>query len=660
MSAPFCLEDFLKAPSVVLLESYRKCELLQIAEHLKLQVSKTLRKSDLKARVVDKLVEAGLMHAPDLPEVPVVSGEPSQTSSVEGDHKDGMGHDSVGDERGKTPRTLPRYDPLSPGSSEARDGARLKVRLARLQLEAEEKAQVRRAQLELEIRKLEIEADKTVRLRKLELESQPRASSVSADGPGSAPVSTTPYDISKCISLVPAFKEAEVDSYFAAFERIAGALQWPSEIWPLLLQCKLTGKAQEVVAALPLKDSLEYSCVKSAVLQAYELVPEAYRQKFRLQKKLPSQTYVEFAREKGILFDKWCSASKASDYDSLRELMLLEDFKKCLPESIVLYLNEQKVTTLATAGVLADEYVLTHKSSFLVKEKSQFSAGQQARTVKPLGSKESRECFYCHKPGHVIADCLALKRKTVNSQQPKGVAFVKAASHPEVLDRGGKVPDPCFDPFIFDGFVSLTDKSADLKSVRILRDTGGSQTLILSSALPFSADSACGFNVVLRGIEMGYAPRPVHQVYIKSELVTGFFPVAVCPTLPIEGVAMLLGNDIAGGLVRPSLEVLDKPLSSDALDISVTPKLYPACVVTRAQARKDGDVTLADSVLMTSFSEEGAALPDENNVLSSPDLENPEEPGPSVKEIPLSLTRENLSAAQLVDESLQRCFKHVM
>lgn len=83
------------------------------------------------------------MQVPDLPEVPVVSGEPSQTSSFEGDHKDGTGHDSVGDERGKTPRTLPRYDPLSSGSSEARDGARLKMRLARLQLEAEEKAQAR-------------------------------------------------------------------------------------------------------------------------------------------------------------------------------------------------------------------------------------------------------------------------------------------------------------------------------------------------------------------------------------------------------------------------------------------------------------------------------------------------------------------------------------
>ena len=81
--------------------------------------------------------------------------------------------------------------------------------------------------------------------------------------------------MSKCIALVPAFRETEVDSYFAAFERIAGASQWPQGVWPLLLQCRLSGKPQEVVAALSIQDSLNYDKVKAAVLQAYELVPEA-------------------------------------------------------------------------------------------------------------------------------------------------------------------------------------------------------------------------------------------------------------------------------------------------------------------------------------------------------------------------------------------------
>lgn len=48
------------------------------------------------------------------------------------------------------------------------------------------------------------------------------------------------------INLMPPFREAEVDSYFGAFERVAAALSRPKEVWPLLLQCRLTGKAQEV------------------------------------------------------------------------------------------------------------------------------------------------------------------------------------------------------------------------------------------------------------------------------------------------------------------------------------------------------------------------------------------------------------------------------
>lgn len=72
-------------------------------------------------------------------------------------------------------------------------------------------------------------------------------------------------------------------------------------------------------------------------------------------------------------------------------------------------------------------------------------------------------------------NCLDLKRKTLNSQQTKDIAFVKAASHPEVLGCGGKVPGPYFEPFIFDGLVSLSNRNTDLKPVRILRDARGSQ-----------------------------------------------------------------------------------------------------------------------------------------------------------------------------------------
>lgn len=153
-------------------------------------------------------------------------------------------------------------------------------------------------------------------------------------------------------------------------------------------------------------------------LRAYELVSEAYRQKFRRHRKLGGQTFVEFAREKGNFFDKWCAANGVkNDFESLRQLVLLEDFKGSLPEKVVMFLNEQKVSTLSKAAVLADEFVLTHKNVFSSPPRSDRSSASRATRAEPslpslekargprLSQPGSGECFYCHKRGHVIADC---------------------------------------------------------------------------------------------------------------------------------------------------------------------------------------------------------------------------------------------------------------
>lgn len=54
-------------------------------------------------------------------------------------------------------------------------------------------------------------------------------------------------------------------------------MKWPRDVWPLLLQCVFTGKAQDAYAALSPEVSLDYDKVKVAVVRTYELVPEAYR-----------------------------------------------------------------------------------------------------------------------------------------------------------------------------------------------------------------------------------------------------------------------------------------------------------------------------------------------------------------------------------------------
>uniref|UniRef100_A0A8C9X7J6 SCAN box domain-containing protein n=1 Tax=Sander lucioperca TaxID=283035 RepID=A0A8C9X7J6_SANLU len=111
------------------------------------------------------------------------------------------------------------------------------------------------------------------------------------------------------------------------------------------------------------KQLLFYKLVKAAVLRAYELMPEAYRQRFRSDKK-EKRSHTEFARELATHFNRWCAASQVKTFEDLQELILLEQFKNTLPDHVVTYINEQKVSKVTDAAKLADEFVLTHKVFF--------------------------------------------------------------------------------------------------------------------------------------------------------------------------------------------------------------------------------------------------------------------------------------------------------
>lgn len=139
--------------------------------------------------------------------------------------------------------------------------------------------------------------------------------------------------------------------------------------------------------------------------------------------------------------------------------------------------------------------------------------------------------------------------------------------------------DDCFKPFIFTGLVSLTGDPKDQKPVRILRDTGGSQSFILADVLSLSESSSCQSNAIVQGIEMGFVPVPLHNVHVHSDLVSGFFKVAVRQALPVKGVDFVMSNDIAGGKVVPVPEVVDNP-NFDSVSDEVYrqfPDVFQAC-----------------------------------------------------------------------------------
>lgn len=316
----------------------------------------------------------------------------------------------------------------------------------------------------IELMKLEFEENERARRHELEMANinleMARLQSNSNNFSTPRGISQDKFNVGEALKLVPVFDELNVPEFFKAFERVATRLSWPPEMWTVLIQCRLVGKAIRVYNALEEGIARDYHKVKALVLKAYDLVPEAYRLKFRNFAKQTSLTYVEFARLKEQQFDDWLKSRQVVSFSSLRELMLLEEFKKSCSKELKIYLEEVKAVNLSKAAQIADEFVLTHRTgsgSFGNKDvnfqsarpvnfqrrsdsfvntrgqgnppdknhkpdsnQEKVSSGQDTRVFfegnrfgSGPGNMNNRgrgTCFWCNKQGHYQAQCNARKR----------------------------------------------------------------------------------------------------------------------------------------------------------------------------------------------------------------------------------------------------------
>ena len=556
----------------------------------------------------------------------------------------------------------------------AREEAR-ELRLAELK-EARELREIElKAEQEKALLAAEIEAKKEAKKEAAAREHELQMASLGKHYPSDK---ASVFDPARNIRLVPPFQEKEVDKYFAHFEKVADSLNWPKESWVLLLQSVLVGKAQEIYGSLSVEQSSNYEHVKEAILKAYELVPEAYRQKFRNYLKYDSKTHVEFAREKENLFNRWCHSKEiGQDFKKLKQMVLLEEFKDKVRPDIRSHLDEQKVEELEKAAVMADNYALTHKMSSKSgnpQQKRYHGSGnrenispnmddrkRQGKSTENVGLVSKVEplkpisCGHCGKPGHIITNCWKLggktpcehcgkfnhksedcritKNKLQKEVKPTGLTSLKGlkvstfnesenlkgVKVKPLIDRNNFVEKnkgikvnplhndkSCIEdeispntesdymenykPFISEGVVSLVGDENSSQKVKILRDTGATQSLMLDSVLPLTENSFTGANVLISGVEMGILEVPLHEVNIKSSLINGNIVIGMRPSLPVEGISLILGNDLAGEKVMVDPRVVEKPRDDENTErlAEKFPGIFPASVVTRSiKAKKE-------------------------------------------------------------------------
>ena len=270
----------------------------------------------------------------------------------------------------------------------------------------------------------------------------------------------------------------------------------------------------------------------------------------------------------------------------------------------------------------------------------------KVETLKPIS------CGHCGKPGHIITnfwklgetpcehcgkfnhkseDCRIAKNKLQKEVKPPGLTSLKGLKvspfNESENSKGVKVK-PLFDrnsfveknkgikvnplhndkssiedkispnaesdymenykPFISEGVVSLVGDQNSSQKVKILRDTGATQSLMLDSVLPLTENSFTGANVLISGVEMGVLEVPLHEVNIKSSLINGNIVIGMRPSLPVEGISLILGNDLAGERVMVDPRVVEKPRDDEKNErlAEKFPGIFPASVVTRSMKAK--------------------------------------------------------------------------
>ena len=440
-----------------LLNLAKKTDLLNIADHYALtSIKPSMLKHEIKNILIKSLVDEEILDPSALSSI-LITQTDLQLRELEVQRQIQLEKLRLEQEE----RKLEREERIRVEQLE-REERMQKEKLEMEEREKEKEGKIQRERLEMEERiqkeNLEqAEKERQYNLRMKELEMQDKAKTKPLD-------LGTHFDVTKHIRLVPAFQEKEVDKYFLHFKKVAENLKWPKEHWTLLLQSVVIGKAREIYNQLSLKQSSDYDKVKELesvsesfpsyffILKAYELVPEAYRQKFRNCRKENDQTHVEFARTKEQLFDRWCSSKKiGSDYPKLRQLMLVEEFKRCINSDVKSFLDEKEVETLEKAARLADDYTLTCKVSFVSKAnpRKQFyppsghkpspslqsgNSNQNAPKPKPPGENKGHNplsqpiCNYCKQSGHIVSDCPVLKRKREKQEclKPTGLTSLKS------------------------------------------------------------------------------------------------------------------------------------------------------------------------------------------------------------------------------------------
>ena len=157
----------------------------------------------------------------------------------------------------------------------------------------------------------------------------------------------------------------DIEAFMTMFERSMEAHEIECTKWLVLLAPQLTGKAQQVYAALSSEDSKNFTKVKEAIFKRYDINKETYRQRFWSAKAKEGESPTEIVTHLTDMAAKWLK-----EHDTrakVIDMVVMGQFITMLPEEIRVWVKEHKPETSMIAGKLAEDYQQAEKQQRMTK-----------------------------------------------------------------------------------------------------------------------------------------------------------------------------------------------------------------------------------------------------------------------------------------------------
>jgi hypothetical protein len=463
------------------------------------------------------------------------------------------------------------------GGANAEDGAvgltfEQQQSLIKLQVEAEERRV--RLQTEAEERRAQVQAE-AVREQLRLVQAQIELANAQAAIPVAQPAQQQPavFRVTDAIRMVPVFDDHDIDLYVSNFEKLAVSQNWPRAQWAAVLMPMLKGaKSLRALNRLRPEEVSDYDALKKAISEEYELVPEAYRNRFRSCVKRQGDSFSDFNQFMCTQFSRWlASVDATNDIEVLKNVICMEQFMSKCPDDIRQYLLDKNCKTAQECAKRADEYVTMHKN--LRKGNQSYGGGKGDASNKYSNNgngvhkfndkpgnnvvnrsvndsngnsdhKFQKLCYVCHKPGHIATNCpnkFDNRSKGVNlvmtqAESKESLCVVEVISKGTVCDEVGQYVFPvCF----------YDDKNSKCVSVLGFRDSGADVTLVKSGTVPDNFLSPLNKNMLLEFANGSNDSVPLYCVNVATAGVCGEMSVGLVPDnykFPCNA-QVLIGND---------------------------------------------------------------------------------------------------------------------